>query len=455
MLISMTLLFSSNAFAADPISYIIGGDDATVGDYPWMVALYKSDDFTCGGVQISSHWIATAAHCVYQDDDDDGNATAYDASYFKVIIGESTHYSTTSAASTSGVTVHAIKSVIINPDYTGSSSLDSSSDTDYDYDYDIALLELDEAYYQAGPAIATADRFDEISENDYLTVIGFGVMSTDDDATADETIPTTLQEAQLPFVPTSECYWNDYGMISDNMFCAGYSDGTSIESCSGDSGGPIFTILDGELTLVGLVSWGPSTCSTVPSVFTKVSNLRSWILENIDGYQVVEEGDARYNSDEGTYSDGLISVYYYNSNDDVDDEFIIGDLDFDSDDYSNTLSVINDCSGYTLNDSGGSCAIDFSLIDAISEDDEFSASLSITPSTSAGVQTYSLNFVADLTTNDDLTYTSTSDDSDDDDDDDDSSSSSSGSFGFIFLLLMTVLAWVRLSFFHCLSGKKQ
>ncbi|WP_435236432.1 S1 family peptidase [Psychromonas sp. PT13] len=429
---SLMLLCSIQAFAATTSTRIVGGDDAE-DDYPWMVALYYSGNFTCGGVLISSKWLATAAHCVYDTDDVDGNAIAYDASNFSVVIGESTHYSTTSAATSAGVSVYTINSVVINPNYVTSDDDDSTTD----YDYDISLLELDSSYYEPGPAIATASRFSDIEEGDYLTVIGYGVMDSSEDASAEEAIPTTLQEAELPFVPTDECYWNDYGLMSDNMFCAGYdSDDVNIDSCSGDSGGPVFKTIDGELTLVGLVSWGTTTCSEIPGVYTNISNLRSWILENIDGFQVVEEGTASYNSDSDTFTSGLISVYHYGSNDDTDDTLTIGELSFDDDSYADTFSLSDGCSENELASSDSSCNIDFDLLDALDEDTEFDATLSVTPSASAAVQTYNLDFEANLTNDEDSTYTSS-------DSDDSSSSSSGGSLSFSFLLMLVLLSYWR------------
>ena len=425
------LLFSMQVFAETTASTrIVGGDDAE-DDYPWMVALYYSGNFTCGGVLISSKWLATAAHCVYDTDDVDGNAIAYDASNFSVVIGESTHYSTTSAATSAGVSVYTINSVVINPNYVTSDDDDSTTD----YDYDISLLELDSSYYEPGPAIATASRFSEIEEGDYLTVIGYGLMDSSEEASAEEAIPTTLQEAELPFVPTDECYWNDYGLMSDNMFCAGYdSDDVNIDSCSGDSGGPVFKTIDGELTLVGLVSWGTTTCSEIPGVYTNISNLRSWILENIDGFQVVEEGTASYNSDSDTFTSGLISVYHYGSNDDTDETLTIGELTFDDDSYADTFSLSDGCSENELASSDSSCNIDFDLLDALDEDTEFDATLSVTPSASAAVQTYNLDFEANLTNDDDSTYTSSSNSSD---------SSSGGSLSFSFLLMLVLLSYWR------------
>ncbi|MGB5444042.1 MAG: serine protease [Psychromonas sp.] len=465
LLISTTLLFSHHSFASDTeddtyqsynlrfvadltseteddssdssikaITYIVGGDDIE-REYPWMVALYKSGNFICGGVLISSHWIATAAHCVYEDDDADGNATSYDASNYSVVIGESTHYSTTTAAESAGATVYDISSVIINTSY------DSNT-----YDYDIAVIELDTPYYQPGPAIATAVRFDSIEEGDLLTVIGYGIMSTDVNASAKETIPTTLQTAELPFIPTNQCYWENASDtdVTDNMFCAGYEDSeTDIDSCSGDSGGPVFTTIDGELTLVGLVSWGSPTCSDSPGVYTNVSNLRSWILANIDGFQVVEEGTTGYDSDAETFTSGLISVYQYGS--DIDSYLDIGSLSFDDADYNDTLSVSDNCSSTYLNavaNGEANCTIAFDLHNLIDEDLLFGATLQVKSNSSDNSSEDS---------SDDSSDDSSVDSSDDSSDD--SSSSSGGSFGFISLFLLGLLSGSRMTLAY--SGKSK
>ena len=43
--------------------YIIDGDLARPGAWPWQVSLFYGGVFQCGGSILNSKWILTAAHC--------------------------------------------------------------------------------------------------------------------------------------------------------------------------------------------------------------------------------------------------------------------------------------------------------------------------------------------------------------------------------------------------------
>ena len=53
-----------------PSERIVGGDEATPHQYPWMAALFIDDKWFCGGSLISDQWVMTAGHCADGGNDD-------------------------------------------------------------------------------------------------------------------------------------------------------------------------------------------------------------------------------------------------------------------------------------------------------------------------------------------------------------------------------------------------
>ncbi|NXC23326.1 CTR2 protein, partial [Corythaeola cristata] len=87
--------------------------------------------------------------------------------------------------------------------------------------------------------------------------------------------PSVLQQMALPLLFNAQCKQHWRYRIADTMVCAS-AHGTS--SCKGDSGGPLVWQKDGAWTLVGIISWGSSTCAThLPGVYARVTTLRDWI----------------------------------------------------------------------------------------------------------------------------------------------------------------------------------
>jgi len=44
--------------------YIINGQWAARGAWPWQIMLKLNGRFQCGGVVLNNRWILTAAHCI-------------------------------------------------------------------------------------------------------------------------------------------------------------------------------------------------------------------------------------------------------------------------------------------------------------------------------------------------------------------------------------------------------
>jgi secreted trypsin-like serine protease len=60
------------AFATsdDPTEFIIGGEDARMGQFPWMISIRidsvggAKPRHLCGGGILNRNWVITAAHCL-------------------------------------------------------------------------------------------------------------------------------------------------------------------------------------------------------------------------------------------------------------------------------------------------------------------------------------------------------------------------------------------------------
>lgn len=249
---------------------IVGGQEATPGEWPWQAALVKKgqDPYNgqfCGGSIIHRSWVLTAAHCIKNS-----AAPALTINDLDVIVG--IHDLGTPDPNFVRV---ALSEIILHPGW--------NYDTN---DNDIALLKLASPVpARAGSGQTLPIAFANTAPGNIgnlagtlATVTGWGNRSSNG-----IDYPYRLHEVQVPIISNNECR-GSYPGLTDNMLCAGYPQGGK-DSCQGDSGGPL-VIYDNSAKKwiqVGVVSFGRGCAlPDYPGVYARVSRYESWISSYVN-----------------------------------------------------------------------------------------------------------------------------------------------------------------------------
>ena len=263
---------------ASPSAAVINGDPTNVDQFPFLVAIGEKvyggqgDMYDgryrqfCGGTLVGPRKVITAAHCLF------------DGSWLEgeLVVGSMGGGALSSLDSVIG----AVKSYEIHPAYDSDLILN-----------DIAVITLEADMVGVPYAVPAADDSALVVGGSPVVSAGWG---STDQSLGDAGYPNLFRVAPLTVFPASSCGGGDsYGVnakrlggfgVNDSVYskkqlCAqGYRDSQIVDTCVGDSGGPLIAGSGVEMRLVGIVSWGPGTCATNdPGVYTRVARYKSFL----------------------------------------------------------------------------------------------------------------------------------------------------------------------------------
>lgn len=217
---------------------IIGGQDASVGEFPYQVSLRYDGHHYCGGSIIDETTILTAAHCVQKKN----------ASLLTVAVGN--NY-------LSSGEIHKVDRYIKHEHF------DSALITN-----DIALLKLKDP-------LEFNDRIRPVVLGTQYIPAGVRSVASGWGFTVVPQFSEYLQKVNLRTTDLQECYNLNANKtivpVRSTNICTFTAMGEG--TCVGDSGGPLVA----HRHQIGIVSWGFGCAGSIPEVFTRVSSYIDWI----------------------------------------------------------------------------------------------------------------------------------------------------------------------------------
>jgi secreted trypsin-like serine protease len=245
-----------------PGARIVGGQQASPGQFPWQAAIYKytaDGRYFCGGTLFNEQWILTAGQCVI------------DATEFTIQLGSNQLDSTDNNRVVLNATTY-----YVHPSFDPTVSLRfdigmiklSSPVTLTDYIQPVRMLESMSPIYK-GVSVETA---------------GWGQTSDNGDLVND------LNYVQLKIIANAECKTYYGNQFWGTMTCtegSNYNEGF----CFGDVGGALLADVPvGDYKIqVGISSFiSQNGCESLdPTGYTRVDGHYSWIVDTIRNNSIV------------------------------------------------------------------------------------------------------------------------------------------------------------------------
>ncbi|GJQ67968.1 hypothetical protein Trydic_g16722 [Trypoxylus dichotomus] len=225
-----------------PTTLVIGGINATENEYPWVVAVYDSNDLQiCGGTIVSKNFVLSAAHCFASY-----TGSKFNESNYSIVAGK--HYRNKSVTE-EGAQERKIKSLVLHPEYAGIVQR---------YRYDIALIQL-ESPFDISPNVRPAciDIENQHEDSYYGNEIS-GVVAGWGNTNPIGEPSFVLKKLVVPYVDRRKCgeaFEKDFARkyVIDDKICAGYKNNNT-NICQGDSGGGLYFPTYGKYYIRGIAS---------------------------------------------------------------------------------------------------------------------------------------------------------------------------------------------------------
>lgn len=243
---------------------VVGGEEASQGAYPWLVALLRADDgppspesLLCAGTAIGPNLVLTAAHCLFGED-----GFPLHPRQVQVLAGSDT------LSGDDGILL-PVERIRVHEGFSFSLNLVKS---------DIALLHL-----PGGSGLDAVEWNRQSTEIEMRTgeaalVAGWGARSPD---TQNPDFPDRLHQAEVLLISAAECaatYQAAGISLAAEHLCAGLPQG-GVDFCSRDAGAPLFLQSEGGPLQLAIASFGGGECGdpNLPGVYTRTDSLLPWL----------------------------------------------------------------------------------------------------------------------------------------------------------------------------------
>jgi secreted trypsin-like serine protease len=239
---------------------VVGGEPVPNGDYPFVASLGDVKDGTtaygrhfCGASLIDRNSVLTAAHCV----------KGTQKQPLRVTVGRT-------VLSGGGGQTRSVSRIVIHPRYNGATSSK----------YDAAVLTLNNPVGGI-PAIRLSGARQDALENPgrLATVAGWGnTIKQPPKLDNGSNYPDRMRAARVPIVSDAMARKAYRSYVGTLMVAAGKE---GKDTCSGDSGGPMFARQDDKRYQIGITSFGRGCAlRDYPGVYTEVNAraVRSFIV---------------------------------------------------------------------------------------------------------------------------------------------------------------------------------